>query len=51
LQQEQADSTRRFICPLQRSLNLFTAPDPAMHAEQFKIVNMANNEELANVGS
>jgi ribonuclease G len=25
--------------------------DPAMHAEQFKIVNVANNEELANVGS
>jgi ribonuclease G len=24
--------------------------DPAMHAEQFKIVNVANNEELANVG-
>ncbi|HEV2392021.1 MAG TPA: Rne/Rng family ribonuclease [Verrucomicrobiae bacterium] len=24
--------------------------DPALHAEQFKIVNMANNEELANVG-
>jgi ribonuclease G len=23
--------------------------DPAMHAEQFKIVNVANNEELANV--
>ena len=25
--------------------------DPAMHAEQFKIVNVANNEELASVGS
>ena len=24
--------------------------DPAMHAEQFKIVNVATNEELANVG-
>ena len=24
--------------------------DPAMHAEQFKIVNVENNEELANVG-
>jgi ribonuclease G len=24
--------------------------EPAMHAEQFKIVNVANNEELANVG-
>ena len=24
--------------------------DPALHAEQFKIVNVANNEELANVG-
>jgi ribonuclease G len=24
--------------------------DPAMHAEQFKIVNVANNEELASVG-
>jgi ribonuclease G len=24
--------------------------DPAIHAEQFKIVNVANNEELANVG-
>jgi len=24
--------------------------DPSMHAEQFKIVNVANNEELANVG-
>ncbi|MGN6554654.1 MAG: Rne/Rng family ribonuclease [Verrucomicrobiota bacterium] len=25
--------------------------DPGMHAEQFKIVNVANNEELASVGS
>jgi ribonuclease G len=25
--------------------------DPAMHAEQFKIVNVENNEELASVGS
>jgi ribonuclease G len=25
--------------------------DPALHAEQFKIVNVANNEELANVGN
>jgi ribonuclease G len=25
--------------------------DPAMHAEQFKILNVANNEELASVGS
>jgi ribonuclease G len=25
-------------------------PDPAFHAEQFKIVNVANNEELASVG-
>jgi ribonuclease G len=25
-------------------------PDPALHAEQFKIVNVANNEELASVG-
>jgi ribonuclease G len=25
--------------------------DPAMHAEQFKIVNVASNEELASVGS
>lgn len=25
--------------------------DPAMHAEQFKIVNVANNEELASVGN
>jgi len=25
--------------------------DPAFHAEQFKIVNVANNEELASVGS
>ncbi len=24
--------------------------DPAMHAEQFKIINVANNEELASVG-
>ena len=24
--------------------------DPAMHAEQFKIVNVASNEELASVG-
>ena len=24
--------------------------DPGMHAEQFKIVNVANNEELASVG-
>ena len=24
--------------------------EPAMHAEQFKIVNVANNEELASVG-
>ena len=24
--------------------------DPALHAEQFKIVNVANNEELASVG-
>jgi hypothetical protein len=25
--------------------------EPSMHAEQFKIVNVANNEELASVGS
>jgi ribonuclease G len=25
--------------------------DSAMHAEQFKIVNVENNEELASVGS
>ncbi|MDE3065911.1 MAG: hypothetical protein KGJ60_00015 [Verrucomicrobiota bacterium] len=25
--------------------------DPAMHAEQFKIVNVENGEELASVGS
>ena len=25
--------------------------DPAFHAEQFKIVNAANNEEMASVGS
>jgi hypothetical protein len=25
--------------------------DPAMHAEQFKIVNVENGEELANVGA
>jgi hypothetical protein len=25
--------------------------DPAFHAEQFKIVNVANNEEMASVGS
>ena len=25
--------------------------DPAMHAEQFKILNVATNEELASVGS
>ena len=24
--------------------------DPTLHAEQFKIVNMATNEELASVG-
>ena len=24
--------------------------DPALHAEQFKIVNVANNEELASAG-
>jgi hypothetical protein len=26
-------------------------PEPSFHAEQFKIVNVATNEELANVGS
>jgi ribonuclease G len=25
--------------------------DPALHAEQFKIVNVANGEELASVGT
>jgi ribonuclease G len=25
--------------------------DPAFHAEQFKIINVATNEELANVGA
>jgi hypothetical protein len=25
--------------------------DPGMHAEQFKIVNVENGEELANVGA
>ena len=25
-------------------------PEPSMHAEQFKIVNVATNEELAGVG-
>src|SRR5437016_3785551 len=29
---------------------LLFRPDPALHAEQFKIVNVANNEELASVG-
>ena len=32
-------------------VRLLFRPDPAVHAEQFKIVNVANNEELANVGS
>ena len=30
---------------------LLFRPDPAFHAEQFKIVNVATNEELASVGS
>jgi ribonuclease G len=30
---------------------LYFRADPAMHAEQFKIVNEANNEELASEGS
>ena len=29
---------------------LLFRPDPALHAEQFKIVNVATNEELASVG-
>jgi ribonuclease G len=29
---------------------LLFRPDPSLHAEQFKIVNVSNNEELANVG-
>jgi ribonuclease G len=32
-------------------VKLLFRPDPAVHAEQFKIVNVANNEELASVGS
>src|SRR5664280_779388 len=31
-------------------VKLLFRPDPAVHAEQFKILNIANNEELANVG-
>jgi ribonuclease G len=31
-------------------VKLLFRPDPAVHAEQFKILNVANNEELANVG-
>jgi ribonuclease G len=30
---------------------LLFRPDPAIHAEQFKIVNVTTNEELANVGA
>jgi len=29
---------------------LLFSSDPALHAEQFKIVNVATNEELASVG-
>jgi ribonuclease G len=29
---------------------LLFRPDPSLHAEQFKIVNVSNNEELASVG-
>jgi ribonuclease G len=29
---------------------LLFRPDPALHLEQFKIINVASNEELANVG-
>jgi ribonuclease G len=32
-------------------VKLLFRPDPAVHAEQFKIVDVANNEELASVGS
>jgi ribonuclease G len=32
-------------------VKLLFRPDPAVHAEQFKIVNVANNEELASVGN
>jgi ribonuclease G len=29
---------------------LLFRPDPALHLEQFKIINVTTNEELANVG-
>jgi hypothetical protein len=38
------------VLALRRHSFLLFRPDPALHAEQFKIVNVATNEELASVG-